>query len=529
MSKRTVYTEISPLPPNISRQVVLDFLHDHLGMIDLNPLVKERHPIPPPAGAAPEEKHLNWYSLTDKISYLPGGLATGDISYTAVFNDLPNGLQTHCWAPLGVEIRSRWTLNGTLPGEPPEKVELGLDAPTTGLYIREDVELRCNILMAGFIKKTTKKAHQTLVEQVAAKAQASADLDATTAAASTPGSAALRGNKSAARFSDYSQVRSAPEHAPPIDGTGLERNTRGEQGGDWRAHGHSSSDGDLKKMIPDVIELPASFSFGSEFRPSNTPASQQPRRFSAMPPPSSNCWTTAPLPSKPHFSPRQPAYQESRQEMPPPPPPSFLVPPRPPAPQNLPAGTPQRQSLDLVRERLYTPYNPGQSKTTARAAAATHLASLIPPSPSSTNSSIDSEEDYLGDGGECVDRASLYPNPLCVQKIPAMAELSSVPAAAAAASSGTPAIPQSAAYPEMSPYSEDDETCSDMSSLPSPPASVIAAAAGMGTYGLHPAPLRPGFRRATPMAPAAAEVPAALRPGSSPNINFGSSWRHDLR
>lgn len=517
MSKRTVYTEISPLPPRISREVVLDFLHDHLGMIDLNPLVKERHPIPPPAGAAPEEKYLSWYSLTDKISYLPGGLATGDISYTAVFNDLPNGLQTHCWAPLGVEIRSRWTLNGTLPGEPPEKVELGIDAPSTGLYIREDVELRCNILMAGFIKKTTKKAHQTLVEQVASKAQASADLDATTAAASTPGSSSLRG-KNAPRFSDYSQVRSAAGHAP-VDAAGLGRDTR-EQGS-WRSHGHSSSEGDLKKMMPEVIELPASFSFGSEFRPSNTPASQQPRRFSAMPPPSSNTSATAPLPSKPYFSPPKPAHQETRQAMPPP---SFLLPPRPPAPQNLPSGA-QRLSFDSGKEKLYAPYNPAQSTTVARASA--HLMSLFPPSPS-TSSSADSEEDYLGDGGDCVNRTALYPDPLCIQKTPAIAELPAAPAAAAP-SSGTPAMPKSPAYPEMNPYSDSPDDENGSMSLPSPPASVIAAAAGVGTYGLHPAPLRPGFRGAVPLAPAAGEVPAALRPGASPNINFGSSWIHDLK
>ncbi|TLS27775.1 hypothetical protein PpBr36_01013 [Pyricularia pennisetigena] len=514
MSKRTVYTEISPLPPNTSREVVLDFLHDHLGMIDLNPLVKERHPIPPPAGARPEEKHLSWYSLTDKISYLPGGLATGDISYTAVFNDLPNGLQTHCWAPLGVEIRSRWTLNGTLPGEPPERVELGIDAPATGLYIREDVELRCNILMAGFIKRTTKKAHQTLVEQVAAKAKASADLDATTAAASTPGSAALRGN-GAARFSDYGQVRSAAEHAS-VDGAGLGRDTRGDQGG-WRAHGHSSSDGDLTKMMPEAIELPASFSFGSEFRPPNTPASRQPRRFSAMPPPSSSNSTAAPLPSKSYFSPP-----------PPPPPSSFLAPPpRPPAPHNLPNDT-QRRSFDSASERLYMPYNPTQSTTAARATA--HLTSLFPPSPS-TSSSVDSDEDYLGDGGECVDRAALYPNPLCVQKKPSAVPAPS-PAAAAdvtTSSSITPAMPRSRAYPEMSPYSDSEDEKTGSASLPSPPASVVAAAAGVGTYGLHPAPLRPGFRGAAPLAQPAGEVPAALRPGTSPTINFTSSWRHDLK
>ncbi len=172
MSKRSVFTTITALPPNVTRDVVLDFFHNHEEMIDLNPLVKERHPIRAPADAdADEAARCTWYSLTDAITYLPGGLASGDVSYTCAFHDLPDGLQTHCRAPLGVDIRDRWSLNGSLPGEPAEPVELGLDAPAAGLYIREDVDLRCNVFMAGFVKKTLKKSHAALVAHLAAKAQ----------------------------------------------------------------------------------------------------------------------------------------------------------------------------------------------------------------------------------------------------------------------------------------------------------------------------------------------------------------------
>jgi hypothetical protein len=102
MSKRTTFTTISPLPHGISRETVIEFLHDYTEMIDLNPLVRERHQIRPPPHASPEEFHCTWYSLTDKISYLPGGLVKGDVTYTCAFHDLPNGLQTHCYAPAGL-------------------------------------------------------------------------------------------------------------------------------------------------------------------------------------------------------------------------------------------------------------------------------------------------------------------------------------------------------------------------------------------------------------------------------------------
>lgn len=100
MSKRTVFTIATPLPPGVTRQIVLDFLHDHQEMIDLNPLVRERHPILPPPHASPDERDCQWYSLTDKISYLPR--IAGDVTYTCAFHNLPTGLQTHCYAPAGL-------------------------------------------------------------------------------------------------------------------------------------------------------------------------------------------------------------------------------------------------------------------------------------------------------------------------------------------------------------------------------------------------------------------------------------------
>lgn len=100
MSKRTAFTTVTPLPAGVTRQIVLDFLHDYEEMIDLNPLVKERHPIPTPPNASAEEQRCQWYSMTDKVSYFPG--IKGDVTYTCAFNDLPNGLRTHCYAPAGL-------------------------------------------------------------------------------------------------------------------------------------------------------------------------------------------------------------------------------------------------------------------------------------------------------------------------------------------------------------------------------------------------------------------------------------------
>lgn len=119
MSKRSVFTTVTGMFPvalmrrmssdrgllvaldaGITRETVLQTLHDHIEMIDLNPLVIERHPIKPPSTASPEEFHCQWYQLTDQVQYLPGGLVQGKVSYNVCFHDLSRGLQTHCLAPV---------------------------------------------------------------------------------------------------------------------------------------------------------------------------------------------------------------------------------------------------------------------------------------------------------------------------------------------------------------------------------------------------------------------------------------------
>ncbi|OBT68430.1 hypothetical protein VE03_02842 [Pseudogymnoascus sp. 23342-1-I1] len=171
MSKRSVFTTITPLPPAVTRQHVLDTFHNHVEMIDLNPLVEERHPIKPPPKATPEEFHCAWYEVTDRVQYLPGGVYSGKVSYPVCFHDLPNGIQTHVYAPMGLEIKGKWSLGGSLPGEPREAVEMGLNVPMVGLYVREDVDMKCNIMLTNFVKKTFKKSHAELVARLSVKAQ----------------------------------------------------------------------------------------------------------------------------------------------------------------------------------------------------------------------------------------------------------------------------------------------------------------------------------------------------------------------
>ncbi|EED13741.1 hypothetical protein TSTA_099890, partial [Talaromyces stipitatus ATCC 10500] len=55
MKKKEVYTNITPLPSFIPRQLALDILHSHSEIITLNPLVLSHKPISAPRDAPAED------------------------------------------------------------------------------------------------------------------------------------------------------------------------------------------------------------------------------------------------------------------------------------------------------------------------------------------------------------------------------------------------------------------------------------------------------------------------------------------
>ncbi|KAK4504166.1 hypothetical protein PRZ48_005082 [Zasmidium cellare] len=172
MSRRSFVTNITPLPASISRDAAVAHLHDHHAMIELNPLVLRHEITDPPSNAAPDEaRDAIWYEITDQINYLPGGAVKGEVVYKACFYNLPRGLQTHVFAPGGVDIKSKWSVGGSMPGEPREPAELGVNVPRDGLYIKEEVDLRCNVLMSNFVKRNLKKSHLVVADKIVERAE----------------------------------------------------------------------------------------------------------------------------------------------------------------------------------------------------------------------------------------------------------------------------------------------------------------------------------------------------------------------
>lgn len=78
-------------------------------------------------------------------------------------------------SPANIDLRNTYRIAGNQPGvEPPEPQEIGLaalGAPKDGLYLREDIEVRCNFAMVSFVKAQFKKASTEMVNRIIKKAE----------------------------------------------------------------------------------------------------------------------------------------------------------------------------------------------------------------------------------------------------------------------------------------------------------------------------------------------------------------------
>ncbi|KAF2665740.1 hypothetical protein BT63DRAFT_428688 [Microthyrium microscopicum] len=173
LRKKEVYTQITPINSLIPRQLAIDLLHSHGEIITINPLVLDYKQIKAPRDAEADEFYSTWYEITERVQFMPGigKLGSGKISFKGCFHDMPWGIQTHMLIPMGIDMRNKWRICGNQPGEPAEARELGIGAPANGLYLREDIEIKCNITMVSFVKSQMKAAAKTMVDRMLKKAE----------------------------------------------------------------------------------------------------------------------------------------------------------------------------------------------------------------------------------------------------------------------------------------------------------------------------------------------------------------------
>ncbi|KKA29019.1 hypothetical protein TD95_005465 [Thielaviopsis punctulata] len=176
LRKKDCFTVITPIPSFIPRRLALDILHSHSEVITLNPLVLSHEPISAPRNSVSDEFYATWYEITERIQYVPGmgKIGSGKISFKGCFHDTPWGLQTHIYAPMNIDLRNKYRISGNEPGEPPEPYELGLQelgVPRDGLYLREDIEIKCNVAVMSFVRTQLKAAGKEMVRRIIKKAE----------------------------------------------------------------------------------------------------------------------------------------------------------------------------------------------------------------------------------------------------------------------------------------------------------------------------------------------------------------------
>ncbi|KAK3323866.1 hypothetical protein B0T19DRAFT_215569 [Cercophora scortea] len=177
LRRKDTFTVITPIPGFIPRQLAIDILHSHSEVITLNPLVLDHRPIAAPQNAETDEYYSTWYEITERITFMPGigKMGASIIKFNGCFHDMPWGLQTHIYAPMNVDLRNKYRIAGNQPGiEPPEIPEIGAKAsgiPADGLYLREDIEIKCNLTVLSFVKAQLKKAGGEMVQRIIKKAE----------------------------------------------------------------------------------------------------------------------------------------------------------------------------------------------------------------------------------------------------------------------------------------------------------------------------------------------------------------------
>lgn len=142
------HTTSTPIPPNARGQDVLALLHDHIAMMELNPLVIAHTIIPSPDVVPAWD---STYIVTDKMPY---GLWTGKVTYQVSFRNTADGLETEAKAAMGFISEAVWRLEERTTGE------------STDLVLLETAKVTCSRLLRPFIEGKIRTSHQELCQRL---------------------------------------------------------------------------------------------------------------------------------------------------------------------------------------------------------------------------------------------------------------------------------------------------------------------------------------------------------------------------
>ena len=169
MTRRTHSVAITvEIPKDISPDEVITALHNHGGIMSLQPLVTDSRSIHPKDIAienvsSNEERHfdganisdLSHYEVDETVTIIPG---IGDwgkkyITFPARWSNTPNGCKGWADAPQDVTVASEWTVKPK-------------DGEGESWELEEKATVECSVLLMPFVRRSFERTQREMAHRI---------------------------------------------------------------------------------------------------------------------------------------------------------------------------------------------------------------------------------------------------------------------------------------------------------------------------------------------------------------------------
>ncbi len=165
MMRTTKYTIINPLLADVLCQLIIDMLHSHDKIIELNLLVLKHHFVKVLNDTFSDEYFLTWHEITEHLQYI------SKMTFKKVFHNMPWGLQTHIYVLTEINLKNKYQIKGSQLNKPQMLWELSNKSSVDELYLQENVKIMCNFIIISYVKKNVQKVLTVLIAQMLKKAK----------------------------------------------------------------------------------------------------------------------------------------------------------------------------------------------------------------------------------------------------------------------------------------------------------------------------------------------------------------------
>lgn len=176
MPSTSTFTQSRNLPsPNVAAST-LSLLREHATFARLQPLITSIKPLLTPPRESPDYQRSNtaykWYRQYERISVVPG-IWYRTITFDSYFLDIPDsqgkgeGIEAGVYAPLGVRLTA---IIRVQKGDK-RVMRAEKDGDAQNWKVVETSEIKCSSMLMWFVKRTHRKAHKDMMDNLVHEAK----------------------------------------------------------------------------------------------------------------------------------------------------------------------------------------------------------------------------------------------------------------------------------------------------------------------------------------------------------------------